>query len=377
MVAPYEPTPSYTIDDNNCRAPSERPDDEARPFPITQPQGDLTQEDVCTIYTIMQAHLPAPPTLPSVFCAEEDRLTPRPGPTKEARLVTQELLTELLNSRLGYAGYCLTSNLEGHTDLNIPFDALELTDHAHALVCALDAGMEHGHDNAAPYAALPQRDWFRLANALITVIIHGSICTWGFSQMKLINSDVLPDPCLLGPGVDMPITMGAFLQALAEQLAGEIDIRNDRSTGEQIVMYFDWAKEQAMVTACKLAELEARADAAPSLVQIERWEKEAVHTLKEEFHAAFLQSAAGVQAMEKMVRTVQEHEVTVEARRNVVRMVETGLLNNRGEMVGIEREAKANLMACFSAESNNQEDEWQRAYFERLMECLKGGHTDA
>jgi hypothetical protein len=377
MVAPYEPTPSYTIDDNNRRAPSERLDDEARPFPITQPQGDLTQEDVRTIYTIMQAHLPAPPTLPSMFCAEEDRLTPRPGPTKEARLVTQELLTELLNSCLGYAGYCLASDLEGCTDLNIPFDALELTDHAHALVCALDAGMEHGHDNAAPYTALPQRDWFRLANALIAAIICGSIRTRGFSQMKLINSDVLPDPCLLGPGVDMLITTGAFLQALAEQLAGEIDIRNDRSTGEQIVTYFDWVKEQAMVTACKLAELEARADTAPSLAQIERWEKEAVHTLKEEFHTAFLQSTAGVQAMEKMVQNVQEHEVTVKARRNVVQMVETGLLNNRGEMVGIEREAKANLMACFSAESSNQEDEWRRAYFERLMERLKGRHTDA
>jgi hypothetical protein len=325
----------------------------------------------------MQAHLPVPPTLPSVFCAEEDRLTPRPGPTKEARLVTQELLIELLNSRLGYAGYCLASDLEGRTDLNIPFDTLELMDHAHALICALDAGMEHGHDNAAPYAALPQRDWFRLANALIAVIIHGSIRTRGFSQMKLINSDVLPDNCLLGPGVDMPITTGAYLQALAEQLAGEIDIRNDRSTGEQIVTYFDWAKEQAMVTARKPVELEARADAAPSLAQIKRWEKEVVHTLKEEFHTAFLQSAAGVQAMEEMVWTVQKHEVTVEARGNVVRMVETGLLNNRGEMVGIEREARANLMAQFSAESNDQEDEWRRAYFERLMERLKGGHTDA
>jgi hypothetical protein len=222
MVAPYEPTPSYTIDDNDRRAPSERPDDEAKPFPITQLQGDLTQEDVRTIYSIMQAHLPAPPTLPSVFCAEEDRLTPRPGLTKEARLVTQELLTELLNSRLGYTGYCLTSDLERRTDLNIPFDALELTDHAHALVCTLDAGMEHGHDDAAPYAALPQRDWFRLANSLIAAIIHGSIHTRGFSQMKLTNSDVLPNPCLLGPGVDMPITTGAFLQALAEQLAGDI-----------------------------------------------------------------------------------------------------------------------------------------------------------
>jgi hypothetical protein len=79
-----------------------------------------------------------------------DRLTPDPGPTKEVRLVTQELLTELLNNRLGYSGYCLASDLEGRNDLNIPFDALELTEHVHALVCTLDAGMEHGQDDTAP-----------------------------------------------------------------------------------------------------------------------------------------------------------------------------------------------------------------------------------
>jgi hypothetical protein len=81
--------------------------------------------------------------------------------------------------------------------------------------------------------------------------------------------------------------------------------------------------------------------------------------------------------MEEMVRTVHMNEVTVEARRNVVRMAETGLLNNKGEMLGIEREARTILLARFSAESNDQEDEWRRAYFERLMERLKNGHTDA
>jgi hypothetical protein len=40
-------------------------------------------------------------------------------------------------------------------------------------------------------------------------------------------------------------------------------------------------------------------------------------------------------------------------------------------MIGIEREAKANLIACFSAESNAQEDEWWAAYFDLLMEHLK------
>jgi nucleoside diphosphate kinase len=81
--------------------------------------------------------------------------------------------------------------------------------------------------------------------------------------------------------------------------------------------------------------------------------------------------------MEQFARSIQSHDVTREARRNIVRMIETSLLNNKGEMIGIEREAKANLLARFSAESNAQEDEWRAAYFNRLMEHLKGGHTDA
>jgi hypothetical protein len=259
MVAPYKPTPlTIGTSDNDRHVPTIREEGEAPTFPITQPSGSLTQQDVRDIYSIMRAHLPAPPVLPSALCPVEDRLTPDPGPTKEARLIMQELLTELLDNRLGYAGYCLASDLEGQADLNIPFDGLEMLEQAHALICALDTGMEHGTDDAAPYAALPQRDWFRLANALIAAIIRGSIRTRGFAQMKLTNSEVLPDPCLLGKGVDMPLTLGAYFQALAEQLAGEIDIRNDRSTGEQIISYFDWAKEQAMGMTRKLAELEAR-----------------------------------------------------------------------------------------------------------------------
>jgi hypothetical protein len=175
----------------------------------------------------------------------------------------------------------------------------------------------------------------------------------------------------------MPLTTGALLQALEEQIAGKIDICNDRSTGEQIIAYFDWAKESAMKGAAKLAEHEAKAAHAPSKAQIDFWKREAEAELKEGYRDAFVNSPEGLEAMEQFVRSIQSHDVTREARRNVVRMVETSLLNNKGEMIGIEREAKANLMARFSAESNAQEDEWRAAYFNRLMEHLKGGHTDA
>jgi hypothetical protein len=216
-----------------------------------------------------------------------------------------------------------------------------------------------------------------VANALLTAVARGIICSKEFTKAKNLSSDLLPDQFPRGPGVDMPLTTGALLQALAEQIAGKIDICNDRSTGEQIVVYFDWAKESAMKGAGKLAEHEARKKHAPSKAQIDFWKKETEVELKEGYCTDFLNSPEGLEAMEQFIRSIQSHDVTREARRNVVRMVETGLLNNKGEMIGIEREAKANLIARFSAESNAQEDEWRATYFNRLMERLKGGHTDA
>jgi hypothetical protein len=161
MVALYEPTPlATTTSDTERHATMEREEGEPMAFPITQPSGNLTQQEVRDIYSIMRAHLPAPPVLPSVFCPVEEQLTPDPGPTKEARLITQELLTELLDNRLGYAGYCLASDLEGRSDLNIPFDSLKMSEQAHALICALDTSMEHGNDDAAPYAAPAIGQWW-------------------------------------------------------------------------------------------------------------------------------------------------------------------------------------------------------------------------
>ena len=109
----------------------------------------------------------------------------------------------------------------------------------------------------------------------------------------------------MGDGTDRPLTLGATLQALAEQLAGEIDVRNDLSTGEQVMSYFDWAKENAMAGAKKLAELEAQAEAAPSRLQIEQWEKDAVSALHQETRAAFLQSPEGMAALDNFVRDLQ------------------------------------------------------------------------
>jgi hypothetical protein len=291
--------------------------------------------------------------------------------------VTDELLAEILEDRLGYSGYILESDVRCRKDINIQLDGLVISDYVHALVAALDCGMEQHNVREIPYRAISQIEWFRVANALLAAITRGIIRSKESTKAKNLSTDLIPDNLPRGPGVDMPLMTGALLQALAEQIAGEIDICNDHSTGEQIVAYFDWAKESAMKGAAKLAEHEAKAAHAPSKAQIDFWKKETEAELKEGYRDVFLNSPEGLEAMEQFVRSIQSHDVTREARRNVVRMVETSLLNNKGEMVGIEREARANLIARFLAESNAQEDKWRAAYFNRLMERLKGGHTDA
>jgi hypothetical protein len=378
MVAPYNPTPTQDPQpDNNRTMVHNRADtsDGASPFEGTAPDGTpLEKRD---IYSALLNYLPFPARLPLDGSSMEQQYIPDKEDSLEYTRVTDELLVEILEDCLGYSGYVLQSDVRCRTDINIQLDGLVLSDYVHALVATLDCGMERCHTSEIPYRALSQVEWFRVANALLAAVARGIIRSKEFTKAKNLSSDLLPDQFPRRPGVDMPLTTGALLQALAEQIAGEIDICNDRSTGEQIVVYFDWAKESAMKGAGKLAEHEARKKHAPSKAQIDFWKKETEVELKEGYRTDFLNSPEGLEAMEQFVRSIQSHDVTREARWNVVCMVETGLLNNKGEMIGIEREAKANLIARFSAESNAQEDEWRATYFNRLMERLKGGHTDA
>jgi hypothetical protein len=378
MVAPYNPTPTQDPQHDSERSVEhdrDATDEGPSPFEGTAPDGTpLERRD---IYAALLNHLPFPSRLPLEGSSIEDHYVPDKEDALEHTKITDELLAEILEDRLGYSGYILESDIRCRKDVNIQLDGLVISDYVHALVAALDCGMESRNVREIPYRALSQVEWFRVANALLAAIARGIIRSKEFTQAKNLSTELIPDNLPRGPGVDMPLTTGALLQALAEQIAGEIDIRNDRSTGEQIVAYFDWAKESAMKGAAKLAEHEAKMIHAPSEAQKEFWRKEAETELKEGCRDDFLRSPEGLEAMEQFVRSIQSHDVTREARRNVVRMIENSLLSNKGEMIGIEREAKANLIARFSAESNAQEDEWRAAYFNRLMERLKGGHTDA
>jgi hypothetical protein len=378
MVAPYNPTLTQDPQhDNERSAFHDRAETDDGPSPFEGTVPDSTPLERRDIYAALLNHLPFPARLPLEGSSIKDHYVPDKEDALEHTKVTDELLVEILEDRLGYSGYILESDIRCRKDVNIQLDGLVISDYIHALVAALDCGMEPHNVQEIPYRALSQIEWFRVANALLAAITRGIIRSKEFIKAKNLSSDLLPDNLSRGPGVDMPLTTGALLQALAEQIAGEIDIRNDRTTGEQIVAYFDWAKESAMEGAAKLAKHEAKAAHAPSKAQIDFWKKETEAELKEGYQDVFLNSPEGLEAMEQFVCSIQSHDITREARWNVVCMVETSLLNNKGEMIGIEREAKANLIARFSAESNAQEDEWRAAYFNRLMERLKGSHTNA
>jgi hypothetical protein len=378
MVAPYNPTPTQDPQHDNERSVEhDRDATEEGPSPFEGTAPDGTPLERRDIYAALLNHLPFPARLPLEGSSIEDHYVPDKEDALEHTKITDELLAEILEDRLGYGGYILESDVRCRKDVNIQIDGLVISDYVHALVATLDCGMEHRNVWEIPYRVLSQVEWFRVANALLAAIARGIIWSKEFTKAKNLSTELIPDNLPWGPGVDMPLTTGALLQALAEQIAGEIDIHNDRSTGEQIVAYFDWAKESAMKGAAKLAEHEAKIAHAPSEAQMMFWRKEVETELKEGYRDDFLRSPEGLEAMEQFVCSIQSHDVTREARRNVVRMIENSLLSNKGEMIGIEREAKANLIARFSAESNAQEDEWRAAYFAWLMERLKGGHTDA
>ena len=113
--------------------------------------------------------------LPHEAIPADDRNEPTTEAANEARAISTELLQEILETRLGYASYFLTDDLGGHPDLNIPFDGVQLTEYAHALIVAIDTGIQEGRGVTSPYCALPAVEWFRLANALLAAIVRGVI----------------------------------------------------------------------------------------------------------------------------------------------------------------------------------------------------------
>jgi hypothetical protein len=264
MVAPYNPTPTQDPQHDNERSVEhdrEATDEGPSPFEGTAPDGTpLERRD---IYAALLNHLPFPSRLPLEGSSIEDHYVPDKEDALEHTKITDELLAEILEDRLGYSGYILESDVRCRKDVNIQLDGLVISDYVHALVAALDCGMESRNIREIPYRALSQVEWFRVANALLAAIARGIIRSKEFTKAKNLSSELIPDNLPRGPGVDMPLTTGALLQALAEQIAGEIDIRNDRSTGEQIIAYFDWAKESAMKGAAKLAEHEAKVPMPP------------------------------------------------------------------------------------------------------------------
>jgi hypothetical protein len=295
MVAPYNPTPTQDPQHDNERPvvhDRDDSDDGPSPFEGTAPDGTpLERRD---IYAALLNYLPFPARLPLEGSSIEDHYVPDKEDALEHTKITDELLAEILEDRLGYSGYILESDVCCRKDVNIQLDGLIISDYVHALVAALDCGMEQRNTREIPYRALSQIEWFRVANALLAAITRGIIRSKEFNRAKNLSTELIPDNLPRGPGVDMPLTTGALLQALAEQIAGEIDICNDRSTGEQIVVYFDWAKESAMKGAAKLAEHEAKAAHAPSKAQIEFWKKETEAELKEGYCDVFLSSPEGL-----------------------------------------------------------------------------------
>jgi hypothetical protein len=209
MVAPYNPTPTQDPQHDNERSVShnrEESDDGPSPFEGTAPDGaPLERRD---IYAALLNYLPLPARLPLEGSSIKDHYVPDKEDALEHTKVTDEPLTEILEDRLGYSGYILESDIRCRKDVNIQLDGLVISDYVHALVAALDCGMEQHNVLEVPYRALSQVEWFRVANALLAAITRGIIRSKAFTKAKTLSSDLLPDNLPRGPGWTCPSQQG-------------------------------------------------------------------------------------------------------------------------------------------------------------------------
>jgi hypothetical protein len=139
MVAPYNPTPTQDPQHDNERSVvHDRADSDDGPSPFEGTAPDGTPLERRDIYAALLNHLPFPARLPLEGSSIEEHYIPDKEDALQHTKVTDELLAEILEDRLGYSGYILESDIRCRKDINIQLDGLVISDYVHALVAALD-----------------------------------------------------------------------------------------------------------------------------------------------------------------------------------------------------------------------------------------------
>jgi len=144
--------------------------------------------------------------------------------------LNKQFLNELTDTSVGYAAYFLKEPIYCHPDSDLPCKADSLNEAVLLVLAALDAGVGKNPTDLV-YRALTSSSWTRLTMAVLAAILRGHMRsptnTANFKGSTYINET--PDKFPIHPSLSRPTTEGGAIICMAEQLAGQLDFKRNRT----------------------------------------------------------------------------------------------------------------------------------------------------
>jgi hypothetical protein len=143
---------------------------------------------------------------------------------EEAVAALQGATDELSNVRMGFAHYFLHSPITLVEDLSVPVESeflRKMADIVGAVLCGGPSDTTECEGDI--YASLLPGEWFRLASFMIAAIARGCIRSGNLAKKGAFPVEPCKDVFITDPSVTAPATQAQLLQALAVQVAEELN----------------------------------------------------------------------------------------------------------------------------------------------------------
>jgi hypothetical protein len=131
---------------------------------------------------------------------------------------------ELNNVRLGFAHYYIDSPITLVDDPSVPVDSVflrKMADIVGAVLCGGPSDTTESDEDI--YASLLPGEWFRLATFMTAAIARGCIRSKNLAKKGAFPVEPCKDTFITDPAVTVPATQAKLLQALAVQVAEELN----------------------------------------------------------------------------------------------------------------------------------------------------------
>jgi hypothetical protein len=142
---------------------------------------------------------------------------------EEAVTALQGATDELSSVRMGFAHYFLRDKLALVEDPSVPIESeylRKMADIVGAVLCGGPCDTSESEEDV--YSSILPGDWFRLATFMMAAIARGCVRTNGLAKKGAFAMEPCKDDFVTDPSITIPATQATLLQALAAQVAEEL-----------------------------------------------------------------------------------------------------------------------------------------------------------